>query len=180
MDISVAINDIIDNKEGGYVNDNCDRGGETKYGITQSVARYNGYHGEMCNLSREYAEMIYNKIYWSSPGFCYVALTSEDVALKLFDMGVICGVSFACCSFQRVLNVFNDKGLLYQDLKIDGDIGPLTRGAFRAYVGYRGQIGVINFIKVLNGIQVSRFLDLAELNETQEKFFYGWIDKRIG
>ena len=38
------INAIID-REGGYVDEPDDSGGETNYGVTKAVARANGYRG---------------------------------------------------------------------------------------------------------------------------------------
>ena len=45
------INQIIE-REGGYVDDISDSGGETKYGITEEVARRYGYDGKMIDLPR--------------------------------------------------------------------------------------------------------------------------------
>ena len=49
MNIEQYLEELI-KREGGYVNNPADRGGATKYGITQSVARENGYRGNMKDL----------------------------------------------------------------------------------------------------------------------------------
>ncbi|HEE0576381.1 TPA: hypothetical protein R6358_002680, partial [Klebsiella pneumoniae] len=43
-------------KEGGYVDHPSDKGGSTRWGITQTTARAHGYIGDMRNLPRETAK----------------------------------------------------------------------------------------------------------------------------
>lgn len=49
--------------EGGYSNHPDDRGGATMFGITEAVARANGYNGPMNQLPREVADDIYARQY---------------------------------------------------------------------------------------------------------------------
>ena len=62
MDFVDLIDPLLD-REGGYVNHPSDRGGPTAYGITQAVARANGYYGPMRALPREEAVAIYRRLY---------------------------------------------------------------------------------------------------------------------
>lgn len=179
MNIENEIDQLISDREGGYTNDPDDRGGETKYGITKATANNFGYHGPMSKLSIQYAKLIYKSIYWMNPKIHKVAGQSDDIAEKLFDLGVLCGVEFAGQCLQRSLNLFNDRQRLYLDIKVDGMIGPRTLGALKEYLRHRGEIGELQMIKVLNGLQMSRMVDIVEANESQERFFYGWIAKRI-
>ncbi len=41
-------------KEGGYVDHPSDKGGPTRWGITQTTARAHGYTGDMRNLPAAY------------------------------------------------------------------------------------------------------------------------------
>ena len=49
--------------EGGFVDHPKDPGGATRYGITQRVARANGYEGDMRNLPISEAKRIARKDY---------------------------------------------------------------------------------------------------------------------
>lgn len=51
--------------EGGYSNHRADPGGATMFGITERVARANGYSGPMNQLPREVADDIYMRQYIS-------------------------------------------------------------------------------------------------------------------
>ena len=56
-------------REGDYSDHRADRGGPTRWGITEAVARANGYAGEMRLLPRAAAERIYRALYWEAPRF---------------------------------------------------------------------------------------------------------------
>lgn len=65
MNIEQYLEELI-KREGGYVNNPADRGGATKYGITQAVARENGWNGNMKDLPLEFAKSIYkNNTGWN-------------------------------------------------------------------------------------------------------------------
>lgn len=49
--------------EGGYSNHKNDKGGKTKYGITEKLARSLGYKGEMIDMPKEVAEKYYGDLY---------------------------------------------------------------------------------------------------------------------
>lgn len=60
MNIEEYLEELIKH-EGGYVNNPADRGGATKYGITEAVARANGFKGNMRDLPLDVAKAIYKK-----------------------------------------------------------------------------------------------------------------------
>lgn len=177
MLINELIAELIEVKEQGYNNnDPDDRGGESMYGITEEVARCSGYKGKMFNMPIGMAENIYKDIYWRKPRFNDISAISERVGFRLFDMGVVCGVVFASTALQRVLNVMNDRQKLYADIIPDGIIGPITLNALRGYYNRRS---IDEMLKSLNNIQGNRFLEICERDHSQEKWYYGWIAKRI-
>lgn len=113
-----VIFDEILGKEGGYVNHPDDKGGPTKWGVTEKVARAHGYRGDMRDLTRGQALEILEADYWYGPRFDQVSALSPDIAAELCDTGVNMGPSVATKMLQRWLNVFNQGGKLYPDMLI--------------------------------------------------------------
>ncbi len=60
MNIEQYLEELI-KREGGYENNPADRGGATKYDITEAVARANSFKGNMKDLPLEVAKEIYKK-----------------------------------------------------------------------------------------------------------------------
>ncbi|AVE56017.1 hypothetical protein APD02_12175 [Acinetobacter baumannii] len=179
MNIEKYLDELI-KREGGYVNNPADRGGATKYGITQAVARENGWNGNMKDLPLEFAKSIYRKQYWLEPRFDQVNALSPSVAEELLDTGVNCGTGFAKPLLQRALNLLNNQGKAgWPDLKVDGVYGSATLGALKTYLSKRGKDGEKVLVRVLNIMQGQRYIEICERNKSQEQFFYGWIANRI-
>ncbi|KCX64471.1 glycosyl hydrolase 108 family protein, partial [Acinetobacter baumannii 1146103] len=150
MNIEQYLEELI-KREGGYVNNPADRGGATKYGITQAVARENGWNGNMKDLPLEFAKSIYKKQYWLEPRFDQVNALSPSVAEELLDTGVNCGPNFAKPLLQRALNLLNNQGKAgWPDLKVDGVYGSATLGALKTYLSKRGKDGEKVLVRVLN------------------------------
>lgn len=174
-----ALLDKLIGVEGGYVNDPNDSGGETNWGITVNVAREEGYTGRMQDMTREQAKHIYTRRYWVKPRFASVSSRSFMIAEELFDTGVNCGTATASIMLQRCLNVLNNQGAFYPDLKVDGAIGGATLGALDAYLKKRGAEGETVLFVMLNCLQGERYIDLAERRQKDESFVYGWIKNRV-
>lgn len=174
-----VINGIIA-VEGGYVNDPRDSGGETNWGITVAVARADGYTGPMRDLPKQRAYDIYARKYWHALKLDDVEKLAPRVAEEMADTGVNCGVSVSGTFLQRALNVLNNRGTLWPDLKIDGQIGPATLRALTAYLKYRGKAeGEVVLLRMLNSLQGARYIELAEKREKDERFVYGWFLHRV-
>lgn len=179
MNIEKYLDELI-KREGGYVNNPADRGGATKYGITQAVARENGWNGNMKDLPLDFAKSIYKKQYWLEPRFDQVNALSPSVAEELLDTGVNCGPNFAKPLLQRALNLLNNQGRAgWPDLKVDSVYGSATLGALKTYLSKRGKDGEKVLVRVLNIMQGQRYIEICERNPKQEQFFYGWIANRI-
>lgn len=177
-----TIDKIIDGviaAEGGYVNNPNDKGGETNFGITLAAARSNGYTGAMKDMPRDFAVGVYRKRYVVEPGFDKVLAISEKIGEELVDTGVNMGPARAAEFLQRWLNGFNQPGSGYQDLFIDGRLGPLSLDALKRFLAKRGNEGVMVMLRGLNSVQGARYLEITESNKTQREFLYGWVRARV-
>ena len=180
MNLDKLIDDLI-KVEGGYTNNPNDRGGETNYGITVAEARANGYGGSMRSMPRSFAEGVYRAKYWTRPGFDKVFQRSEALAAELFDTGVNMGPKMASTFLQRSLNTLNRGGKDYGDIHPDGDIGPMTLYALDQLIRVRGlKNSELVLLRMVDGLQLARYVDIAEANPSQEAFEWGWVLNRIG
>lgn len=177
---------IILRIEGGYVNDVRDRGGETYAGIARkhnpkwegwsiidSLKSRSDFPACLDNNTRikVLKEGFYKANYWDVLRLDDVV--DANIAKKLFDISVNCGPGTAAKFLQRVLNVFNNRGRLYPDLKVDGQIGKVTIGALN------GHPRPDNIFKALNVLQGSLYIQLGESDESQESFMNGWFANRV-
>lgn len=178
MNYESIIDDIL-KAEKGYVDHPNDRGGPTNHGITEAVARRNGYEGDMQDMPESFAREIYRKRYIIEPKFDKIAALDATVGHELIDTGVNMGPARASEFFQRCLNVFNKQGSMYADIFVDGRIGPATIEAYKAFLKWRGAVGSSVMFKALNALQGVRYIEIAENNESQESFTVGWFDKRV-
>ncbi|CAA9545731.1 MAG: GH108 [uncultured Sphingosinicella sp.] len=117
MDVDELIDEVI-GREGGYSNHPADRGGPTRWGVTEAVARAHGFAGDMRSFPREEAVAIYRRIYWLRPGFDRVAELAPAIAAELFDTGVNMGPEVAAGFLQRALNALNRGGSDYADVPV--------------------------------------------------------------
>ena len=180
MEVDRMIDELIE-REGGFVSHPADKGGPTCFGITEAVARANGYAGPMRLLPREEAAEIYKRLYWLRPRFDEVAARSPRLAAELFDTGVSMGPAVAATFLQRALTALNRGGKDYPDLVPDGRIGPMTLFALDAFLETRGkESGAIVLLRALEALQGERYLRLAERRPANEAFLYGWLANRIG
>jgi len=165
--------------EGGYVNDPEDSGGETNHGITDLVARTNGYEGPMRELSRERAEEIAKREYWDVMRLDDIARVSPPIAEELFDTGFNTGPVRAVAMLQRSLNALNREATDYDDMLVDGKLGERTMRAFYNYLHHRHSTGEAVMLRALNGLQLEFYMSLTERRQKDERFLYGWILNRV-
>ena len=180
IDVDALVEALIE-REGGYVNNSADKGGPTCFGITEAVARANGYSGAIRSLPREEAAAIYKRLYWLRPRFGDVALRSAGIAAELFDTGVNMGPAVAVTFLQRALTALNRNGRDYPDLVPDGRVGSQTLAALDAFLELRGKTSAEKvLLRSLEALQGERYLRLAERRPANEAFLYGWLANRIG
>ncbi len=179
MDIDVLVDELIC-REGGYVDHPADRGGATCWGITEAVARAQGWRGAMRALPREEAAAIYRRLYWLRPGFDRVAPLAPAIAAELFDTGVNMGAKVATAFLQRALNALNRGASDYPDVALSGAIDAPTIAALTGFLARRGVRGEPVLLKAIEALQGERYLRLAEARPANEAFLYGWLANRLG
>ena len=177
--IDQLIDEVIA-REGGFSNHPADRGGATRWGITEAVARRQGYMDDMRTLPRSDAAAIYKKLYWENPKFDAVAARAPALAAELFDTGVNMGTGTATAFLQRALNALNRETRDYADLAVDRRIGPATLAALDAFLMKRGGDAETVLLKAVEALQGAHYIILAEARPSQEAFLYGWLSNRIG
>ena len=117
MNFATAFEKLLKH-EGGYVNHKDDRGGATRYGVTEAVACEVGYRGDMRELPLDLAQRIYKDRYWDAVQAEHLP---ADIRYAVFDAAVNSGVAQAAKWLQRACGV-----------KDDGVIGPQTIRAANA------------------------------------------------
>ena len=114
MDFQTAF-DLLITHEGGFSNHPDDPGGATMYGVTEAVARAEGYTGAMRDLTLDFAKQVYRKRYWDA---CRCDQMPDQLRYPLFDAAVNSGPGQAIKWLQSAVGV-----------KVDGAIGPVTQQA---------------------------------------------------
>lgn len=178
------IDELIEREGGSKFTDHpLDRGGPTRWGVTEQVARAFGFRGDMRALPRETAVAIYDQRYWTGPGLQPIADRDPRLAEELFDIAVNMGPARAGMILQRALNVLNDRGNHYPDIGVDGAMGPMTRAALDGYRQRRGGDPAGEGARVLRwvvkSLRTGRYVDIMEANPSQEAFGYGWFARQV-
>lgn len=147
-----AFQDLLGN-EGKYSNDPADPGGETMWGITEAVARENGYMGAMAEMDVGVAKAIYARKYWL-PVYDTLAY---PLAFQLFDATVNSGAGQAVRWLQRAVGVADD-----------GKFGPVTTRAVEAQ-------SIERTIALFNAERLQFMTDLS----TWKAFSKGWARRIV-
>jgi lysozyme family protein len=166
MDVLSQAIDFTLGEEGGYSNHPADKGGATNFGITQkTLDRWNSNHQDLSfpisvkDLTRSKAETIYRSEYWRWDG-----IDNASIAIKVFDIGVNCGLTSAVRLLQRALNASG-----YQTA-VDGSMGPRTLAAVNA----------ANPETLMNEIckqQEAYYYAIVTRDQSQSVFLKGWLKR---
>lgn len=178
-----SVDSIIDEligREGGFSDHPSDRGGATRWGITEQVARAYGYGGAMKALPRDTAIDIYRQRFWTAPRLNEIMLIFPQVAIEMFDTGVNMGPAVAVRFLQRALNALNRRAGAWPDMAVDGQVGAMTLDALRRFERGRGKQAEAVLLRCLDGQQLCRYLEITENRPANEDFFFGWVAHRIG
>ena len=154
--------DYIFEVEGGFTDDENDRGGKTNWGITEEEAREFGYTGDMRNLTKDFAKNIYLKKYCL--GNKLDKILNNKVALSIFDWTVNSGrngIKNAQIAINQLTNA---------NLDVDGIIGNKTLEALNVADPEK-------FLEVYHNLQRIYYKGKVEADRTQEDFLAGWLNR---
>lgn len=172
-----AIANVIEREGGATFTDRpADRGGPTRYGVTETTARKFGYTGEMKDLPYSVAYTVYES-FWNQCKCDDIAALDDDLAVYVFDFAVNSSEGNAGNRLQRLLNVMNNRGKLYPDITVDGDIGNQTISSLNAFAKARGDAGLRLFREAFNALRICLCFDLAERQQSQEENITGWFNR---
>ena len=161
MDRFEKIFDYLLKVEGGYSNDKHDKGGKTKYGITEEDARDFGYKGGMQDLTKDFAKNIYLKKYYL--GNKLDKVVNDKVALSVCDFIVNSGAWGA----KKAQAALNELGC---DLRVDGILGEKSLAALN-------EVDENKFLEKYHDLQRRYYRVLAANKPSQKKFLTGWLNR---
>jgi lysozyme family protein len=168
-DIDSMIDDIL-RREGGYVDHAADRGGATKYGVTQqTLAEYLGRavtKDDVRNMDIELAREIYRKNYYYGPK---IDRLPEPIQPFIFDWSINHGPVRAIKFVQQVCNAAGIADLI----GVDGRMGPATE---RAAAATQNSLGS-GFLNELIEERRHFYRDIVERDPSQEIFLAGWMNR---
>lgn len=180
-------------REGGYVNDPVDKGGETYRGVAR---KFNGDWAGWPIIDKmkkdhptdfksrvdsseelvELAKELFRERYWNPVRGDEIP--DQHIANKVFDTGVNQGVARSTKYLQEGLNLLNRNGSNYADIEVDGKLGDATLTALKAFLKLEDDRPDY-LLKVLNLLQASFYMDIMRKDPTQERFARGWLN-RVG
>jgi lysozyme family protein len=140
--------------EGGYVNNPNDKGGPTKYGVTQ--ADMPGVN--IADITAEQAAAYYSEHYWKP---LYSQINDQLLGEKLFDMGVLFGVGTAVKLLQ--ITLANSISIVS-----DGNFGPQTLADVNQHS---------NLLPAYRATLLNHCMNVVNANPNDAVFLQGWINR---
>lgn len=153
-DFETLVKDLIEAEGGDELVTNVDdRGGLTKYGISQRA--YPDL--DIASLTEEEAIEIYKRDYWDK----FKIGDMPDKYKRDIFFNVVNSGSSAIRDLQQALGV-----------DVDGVVGPQTKGALEKFDG--------DLTRTIKEGQIDRYVRIAEKDPTQRQFLNGWINRAVG
>ncbi|MBI5329333.1 MAG: hypothetical protein HZB71_01860 [Betaproteobacteria bacterium] len=166
VDLNAMLTDVL-KKEGGYVNNPADRGGPTKFGITQATLSKFLERAvsvdEVKNLDIGTARDIYELRYYRQPR---IDKLPQAIQPFVFDCAVNHGPRRA---IQFVQQVCNEAGL--GPLASDGQMGPKTKAVADACYEMMGEWMVAALVEERRMF----YLAIVDHDPSQKTFIKGWL-----
>ena len=167
MTIDEMIADVIRREGSKYVNHPADRGGPTKFGVTQATLdRWLGPAGpgNVKAVTKLDAAVIYKSLYYLDPG---IDRLPEPWQPLVFDWGVNSGPVTAIKALQKLCHDYG-----FSPGPIDGIIGPKTIAA-------AGKILTIPLRKYID-VRRQFYHGIVMRDPSQQVFLAGWLNRVDG
>jgi lysozyme family protein len=126
-DFAPAVARLIEQDEGGYVNDPHDTGGATRFGISTAFLARIHSPLTMDKVTVQVAEDLYRRYFWEE--YRYGEIIDQDIANELLSMAVVAGPSVAHQCIQRALLAVHHDA---EFIGVDGILGVASRAAVNA------------------------------------------------
>jgi lysozyme family protein len=154
--------------EGVFSNNRLDRGGKTKYGITEGLWKKVGNPAvRIEDITVEQAKDVYYRVFWKEPGLD--RLQDQYIAAEVFDTAVNCGVERAVKMAQAAYNTVR-RADWDAPLKEDGKLGPVSLAALHGALvaGHRPAL-----LYAMNGEQYIHYK--SQSTAQRNEFGRGWM-----
>lgn len=153
-----------------FTNSKGDRGGPTKFGISEMILSQYRQHPcsleDVHNMGREEAVAIYAEIFWMDAN---ITALPYELQHCVFDMGVMSGTRTAARILQRCLKVFVDHTMI-----VDGSIGQKTAQTALELIHIFGVKGALTR---LAQERIDHYEDIVKADPTQAKWINGWKNR---
>lgn len=132
-------------------------------------------------LLLELVKKFYLDTFWQPLGLWDIK--QQVIADELFDTAINQGKQTAVKYLQESLNLLNNNGRHYSEIKVDGYLGNKTLKALDAYMFtavISGRSVIRNtrtLLKAMNGLQFQKYLKICQNEPKQEVHMYGWLNR---
>jgi lysozyme family protein len=169
------------NFEGGWSDHPSDRGGKTKYGLTEATWKKINKGKPPCpiaDITQEQAKAVYWEHYWRIPGIDKLDQASipQVILSELFDSSVLHGPNMAIEWLQESYNLLRRWDV--PALRRDGICGVKTRAAIITHC-LRGNDYAYSMLATMRYLRGTFMVSLTERDETQKVFLNGWMKRLV-
>lgn len=162
--------------DGGYTDDPNDTGGKTNWGWTEATLLSIGVATPPKDLTFEVAYRLYEMHQWKKVGGDAIFKHHPYLARIIFNYGVHAGWCAAVRRLQMILNLHNNQGKLWADIKEDGYWGKNTQAMLHAYLSKREHLDGHDVIFMDYLIAAgAHYQSLAKANDRYERYYFGWM-----
>lgn len=181
-----------DRAGGGFNEIKGDHGGATKFGCSlrflagecalapDLLAKFDIDHNgdidgaDVRGLTQDGVKALFRRKFWDEPG---IGLLSAPFDAAVYDQAVNCSVKAAVTLLQRALNAVFRTTFGLEPLRVDGALGPGTRGRLAmALQQGKGE----QTLAALRAEAELRYVRIAAADPTQAKFLKGWRNRARG